>query len=97
MKGNLTYSLMGGSFPPGLTLNPNTGVISGTPTGPVGNYPVVIKVSDPYTSTTTPLGFVVSRSPTPPQPIPTLGEWGQILLMLVMTLAAGWHLSRIRL
>jgi hypothetical protein len=86
MKGNLTYSLMGGSLPPGLTLNPNTGVISGTPTGPAGNYPVVIKVSDPYTSTNTPLVFVVSSAPPPPQPIPTLGEWGAMIMALMMLL-----------
>ncbi len=89
MKGNLTYTLMGGSLPPGLTLNPNTGAISGTPTGPAGNYPVVIKVTDPYTSTSTPLVFVVSNSPSPPLPIPTLGEWGAMVMALMMLLVVG--------
>jgi len=87
MRGNLTYSLMGGSLPPGLTLNPGTGVISGTPTGPVGSYSVVIKVTDPYTSTITPLVFVVSLPPQPippPEPIPTLGEWGAMIMALMM-------------
>ena len=77
MRGNLTYSLMGGSLPPGLTLNPSTGVISGTPNGPVGSYSVVIKVSDPYTSTTTPLVFVVSSAPPPPTADPNIGRMGR--------------------
>lgn len=89
MKGNLTYTLLGGTLPSGLTLNSNTGVISGTPTGPAGNYPVVIKVADPFTSTSTPLVFVVSSSPSPPQPIPTLGEWGAMIMVLMMLLVVG--------
>jgi hypothetical protein len=40
-----TYSVLSGSLPPGLTLNPSTGVISGTPTT-VGTYPFYIKVVD---------------------------------------------------
>lgn len=36
----------GGGFPTGLSLNTSTGVVSGTPTGAVGNYDVVITASD---------------------------------------------------
>ncbi len=90
-KGTAVYSLMLGPLPPGLTLNPVTGVISGTPTGPSGNFPVVVRVTDPFTSTTTPLVFAVLDSPSPPQPIPTLGEWGMLILMLLMVLTAGWR------
>jgi hypothetical protein len=32
----MTYALASGSFPAGVTLNPSTGVLSGTPTGSVG-------------------------------------------------------------
>jgi outer membrane autotransporter protein len=40
-----TYALSSGSLPPGLTLNPSTGVISGTPTQ-VGEYAFVVQVRD---------------------------------------------------
>ena len=38
------WALASGSLPPGLTLNPNTGLISGTPTT-LGNYPFSVNVS----------------------------------------------------
>ena len=40
-----TFSIIGGSLPPGLTLNPNTGAITGTPTD-AGNFPFTAKVVD---------------------------------------------------
>jgi hypothetical protein len=43
--GPYTWALSAGSLPPGLTINPTTGLISGTPTI-VGNYPVTISATD---------------------------------------------------
>ncbi len=40
-----TYSLAGGQLPPGLTLNPTTGALSGVPTTP-GTYTVTIIATD---------------------------------------------------
>jgi uncharacterized protein YhjY with autotransporter beta-barrel domain len=42
-----TYSVSGGSLPAGLTINPSTGVISGTPTAS-GSYNFTIQVTDQY-------------------------------------------------
>ncbi len=42
-----TYSIVSGSLPPGLTLNPSTGAITGTPTTQ-GNYNFTAKVVDSY-------------------------------------------------
>jgi hypothetical protein len=39
------YAIIGGSLPPGLTLNPTTGVISGIPTAG-GSYPYIVQVTD---------------------------------------------------
>jgi predicted hotdog family 3-hydroxylacyl-ACP dehydratase len=44
--GSYTYSIVSGSLPPGLTLNPSTGVISGSPTVSNGTYTFTIQVVD---------------------------------------------------
>jgi hypothetical protein len=43
-----TFSVLSGALPPGLTLNPATGVLSGTPTGFGGVYSFTIGVTDSY-------------------------------------------------
>jgi large repetitive protein len=43
-----TWSLSSGSLPPGLTLNPSTGVISGTP-DVAGTYTFTVAVTDAET------------------------------------------------
>jgi hypothetical protein len=40
-----TYTILTGSLPPGLNLNPTTGIISGTPTS-AGTYPFTIQATD---------------------------------------------------
>ncbi|HKW35172.1 MAG TPA: putative Ig domain-containing protein [Candidatus Acidoferrum sp.] len=46
--GALTASISHGSLPPGLSIDPNTGLISGTPTVP-GDYTFTVKVKDSFT------------------------------------------------
>ena len=46
--GALTASISSGSLPPGLSIDPNTGLISGTPTVP-GNYTFTVQVKDSFT------------------------------------------------
>jgi hypothetical protein len=41
-----TWSLQSGTLPNGLGLNPNTGVISGTPTAPVNATPLTFRLTD---------------------------------------------------
>ncbi len=48
-QGPRTFTLVSGTLPPGLTLNPSTGVISGTPTA-TGSYPIAITAADSSTS-----------------------------------------------
>jgi hypothetical protein len=54
-NGALTYEIVSGSLPSGLTLNTSTGVISGTPTGIAANttYSFTVSVTDSVNSTIT--------------------------------------------
>ena len=52
----------GSSFPPGLTLNANTGVLSGTPTA-IGTYNVNVTITGGGTSTTAPFTITVGTPP----------------------------------
>lgn len=63
-----TFSVTG-ELPPGLALDPSTGVLSGTPTQ-VGDYAVIVTASngiEPDVDTPT-LAFTVSSGSTPPPP-----------------------------
>ena len=83
-KGTPTYSLTSGQLPAGLTLNSATGAISGTPSGPAGASQVEITVTDSYTSSP----VWVSINVQAPVSIPTLSEWGMILLSSLIIMLA---------
>lgn len=63
----LTWSVVGGGLPPGLTLNPD-GTITGTPTT-AGTYAFTAQVSDPVDGIAT-REFTITIHPTPPPPPP---------------------------
>lgn len=42
----IQFSLVSGTLPPGLTLNQDTGTLTGSPTGPTGNYCFTIQLID---------------------------------------------------
>jgi type VI secretion system secreted protein VgrG len=74
-----TYTVSSGALPAGLTLNPTTGTISGTPTAP-GSSTFTITASNgttptataTYTLTTTPASPVAAEDTTTPAPKATL-------------------------
>ena len=75
-----TWSLAGGSLPAGLTLNGNTGVISGTPTS-AGTSSFTVQVTGGAQSTTKALGITVSAGVTgaslwPSNPTPAVIDAG---------------------
>ncbi len=62
-----TWSIILGSWPPGLNLDPNSGVISGIPTA-AGNYPLTLQVADsqwPPAKATAALNLIVNAVITP--------------------------------
>lgn len=83
----LTYTATG--LPPGLSINPNTGAISGTPTTP-GSYPVTIVARNgnveslPQTVT-----IVIAAGPV--AAVPTLEVWGLGLLGALLGGVAAWR------
>jgi hypothetical protein len=79
------FALLYGNLPAGLSLNPSTGVISGTPTGPLGAFDFAVSVfeNNAYDAA---LAVVVVRAG--PESIPTLSEWGMVLLSALMALVA---------
>jgi uncharacterized delta-60 repeat protein len=81
-NGGVTASATGNSSP--LTV---TQVTAGK------NYTCSVTGTDGSgSSTSAPSNAVIPQpAPQPPKPIPTLSEWAQILMMLMMVITAGWY------
>ena len=58
-----TWSILAGTLPAGVSLNPGTGAITGTPTG-TGTFPITVNVTDSAHTTVTsqPLTIVISTA-----------------------------------
>ncbi|NBY22360.1 MAG: hypothetical protein EBQ73_05820 [Gammaproteobacteria bacterium] len=93
-----TFDFLYGNLPLGLTVNPQTGVISGTPlNGPTIAYGGVVSAykDNAYDAAVTDITLV---TPQPsPAPIPTLGTWARLFMMLMIGIAgAGYTRSKKR-
>jgi uncharacterized repeat protein (TIGR01451 family) len=74
--GPFAWSVTAGSLPPGLTLAPSTGLLSGTPTT-AGNYSFTVKVLDAFgQSATKTVSLAVTASPSLSFPPPPAGQVG---------------------
>jgi hypothetical protein len=91
------YSVSSGALPNGLSLNAVTGAITGTPTT-VGTFNFTITATDAngcpgaraYVMTAT-IAIIDTTTPN----IPTLSEWGLIILMVLTGLVAIYYVRRI--
>ena len=88
-----TYSISAGSLPPGLTLDPSTGAISGTPTT-AGAFPYTGRVVDSAAgSATTSCGsLTITSAPPPSVPAPP-----SLILVMAGLAIATLYLNRERL
>ncbi len=84
---NPTFALLYGNLPDGLTLDPHTGVISGRPSGNAGTFDGVISVfeNNAYDAA---LFVITVQAAVSPAAIPTLSEWGLIILSSLMAMLA---------
>jgi hypothetical protein len=58
-----TYAIASGSLPTGLTLNPTTGVISGTSSGPGASNSITVRATDANDGTATTASFAITNTP----------------------------------
>jgi hypothetical protein len=93
-----TYSISTGSLPPGLTLNPSTGAITGSPTA-AGSFPYTAKVVDAASASATsscgPLIIApesISGVPAPPSLILVLTA----LALITVYMNREWLARRVR-
>jgi len=84
-----TFSISAGSLPPGLTLDPATGSISGTPSA--GSYSYTARVTDSTSATATSSCGPLIVGAAAPQPTP--GPPTLILLAIALACLAvyGWR------
>lgn len=87
--GPYTWTLVSGTLPPGLTLNPD-GSITGTPTA-TGTFVFVVHVVD---SDGTFADITVALRIGDPLPVPATGPAGLALLSFAIGLAAWWRRRR---
>lgn len=86
-----SFALLYGNLPAWASIDPATGVISGTPTNPLGTMDFVVSVfeNNAYDAA---LGVITVQTPAP---IPTLSEWAMILLVSLMGLLGFLWLRRV--
>ncbi len=101
--GSPSYKVFSGNLPTGVSLNPTTGAISGTPTGSAGVYAAQIIITDQYGAITVPTTITVQAAPISPPPsntqpassIPTLSEYGLMFLSGLILLIACWKQRKV--
>ncbi|MDR2172646.1 MAG: IPTL-CTERM sorting domain-containing protein [Burkholderiales bacterium] len=84
-----TWAITGGALPPGLTLDTNTGLISGTPTA-TGVFNFEVTITDSAATSSAPALFsitILAPFAAGTMPIPTLSPVGLVLLALALGVA----------
>jgi len=92
--GPYAYAVSSGMLPPGLSLDPVTGAITGTPTT-AGTFNFTITAMDANACTGTLAYSIFIAGAAAGASIPTLPEWGLLTFMLALGVAAVYLLRRV--
>ncbi len=87
-----TFIMTAGALPIGLSPITTGGVIAGTPTA-TGTFTFTVTATD-QNGCTGLQAYTLIINAAPPAPIPTLSEWGMIILMTIMGLTSIYYLRR---
>jgi len=87
-----TFTMTAGALPTGLSPITTGGVIAGTPTA-TGTFTFTVTATD-QNGCTGLQAYTLIINAAPPAPIPTLSEWGMIILMTIMGLTSIYYLRR---
>jgi hypothetical protein len=93
------FTVIGGALPPGLTLNPATGAITGNPTV-VGLYNFTVRATDSSVGACTgsaPYSIAIAVANLTTASGPTLSWGGMALLVVLLSLAAMFVMSKLSL
>jgi hypothetical protein len=80
---------VGGNACTSVSVVSATSITCSTPAGTAGTASVLVTTPGGTNAANT--LFTYTAPPTPPQPIPTLSEWAQIMMMLAMIATAGFY------
>lgn len=78
-----------GTLPPGLAIDPSTGAITGTPTSAVSQSVTITANNGVMPSAAQTFTMAIAPTAAGVTAVPTLGEWGLLLLALLM-ISVGW-------
>jgi len=84
------YTVANGTLPPGLSLDPDTGEISGSLPTTAGSFPLLVTVTDSWGGSGSANVVVEVQAPVIVEPVPLLSWQGRALLILGLLLTAGW-------
>ncbi len=84
-----------GTLPPGLAIDPSTGAITGTPTSAVSQSVTITANNGVMPSAAQTFTMAIAPAAAGVTAVPTLGEWGLLLLASLMG-GAGWRQLRRR-
>ncbi len=94
--GTYTFAITAGSLPSGLSFNTVTGLIFGTPTA-AGTSMFTVTATDGDGCTGLQAYTIVVNNVVIPTSVPTLSEWGMIIVMVLMGLGSIYYLKRRRM